>query len=141
MNRCVVDASVALKWFVEEQFAHESRTLLAEHSELHTPELLTIEIANVLSKRVRRGQLLPDSARDIRARYGRVAMIQHNVTHLLAPAFELSLATAASVYDCVYLALAVLLDLPLATADQRFIDTVKRSPYSRSVVFVADLVL
>ncbi len=136
----MVDASVALKWFVDEQYAQESRTLLGDRSELHTPELIAVEIANVLSKRVRRGQLLPESARLIRGRYGRVGLIQHNVTHLLGPAFELSIATAASVYDCIYLALAVLLDLQLATADRRFVDTVKRSPYSGNVVYVADLV-
>jgi predicted nucleic acid-binding protein len=137
---CVVDASVALKWFVDEEFGRESRTLLKDRSELHTPELIMVEIANVLAKRVRRGQLRPESARQIRTRYGRVAMIRHNMTHLLDPAFELSLATAAGVHDCVYLALAMLLDLPLATADKRFINALKGSPYRKSVIFVADLV-
>jgi predicted nucleic acid-binding protein len=55
----VVDASVVVKWFLHEPRRAEALTLLHLYQEeritLVAPILLVAEVANVLSKRVRRG--------------------------------------------------------------------------------------
>ena len=57
-----VDASVALKWVIEEPDSDAARKLLAEDV-LVAPDLLYIECANSLWRKVRRAQLDRDEAR------------------------------------------------------------------------------
>ena len=42
----VIDASVALKWFVEEQGSDKARGLLSREERLIAPELLLAEVFN-----------------------------------------------------------------------------------------------
>ena len=61
MNTCVVDASVAIKWYVPETH-HENALrflrLLSKHSfNLHVPDLFFSEFGNILWKKTRRSQL------------------------------------------------------------------------------------
>ncbi len=56
--RCVLDASVGIKLFVEEEFSDKVQRLfskLAEdpHTEIHVPDLFYIECANILLKYTR----------------------------------------------------------------------------------------
>ena len=57
MSRYVVDASMAIKWFLPE--IHSEAVLRLRHSRyrLHVPALMTLELGNVLAKRIRRGEL------------------------------------------------------------------------------------
>lgn len=57
MNRAVVDASVAAKWFrrPEEEYSEEAQSVLDEHVEgklqLWAPSLLLIEVLNIAARR------------------------------------------------------------------------------------------
>ncbi len=53
----VVDASVAAKWFIAEDNADEALMLLDRPFDLHAPDLLYLEIDNILCKLIRRGLL------------------------------------------------------------------------------------
>ena len=57
MSRYVVDASVAIKWVLPE--THSEAALRLQHSNhhLHAPTFATLELGNVLIKKVRRGEL------------------------------------------------------------------------------------
>ena len=55
MSVFVVDASFAIKWVVDE--AHTTQALLLRRHRLIAPDLLIAECANVLWKKVRRGEL------------------------------------------------------------------------------------
>lgn len=57
-----VDASIALKWVIEEDGSEEAGALLLEET-LAAPDLLMIECANVLWAKARRGALTRDLAR------------------------------------------------------------------------------
>ena len=52
-----VDASAVVKWFVSEPLSENARLLLAHRLELHAPDLLLAEFANVICKKVRRREL------------------------------------------------------------------------------------
>ena len=53
----VVDASVVIKWFVEEELHDEALALLESEHDLHGPDLLFLEVANVAWKKALRGEI------------------------------------------------------------------------------------
>jgi predicted nucleic acid-binding protein len=59
----VIDASVALKWVLEERGSSEARQLLTANHLLAAPDLMWIECANVLWVKARKGQISASDAR------------------------------------------------------------------------------
>jgi predicted nucleic acid-binding protein len=113
----VIDASVAIKWVVEEPGTQQA-LLLRQHS-LAAPDLLVPECANILWKKVRRRELTEDEAM-LAARLLERADVQLELMRpLLEPATRVAIALDHPAYDCTYLALAQVLSCPLVTADER----------------------
>ena len=139
MSVLVVDASVAAKWFLREPLAEEARRVLAARAHLHAPELFQLEMDSVFAKRVRRFEMTPEDAKEARRVLGRLPIQYHRVGSLRDMAFEIALQTRRSVYDCAYLALSVLLDGPMVTADRRFYEAIAHSSAAPHVVWVADM--
>ena len=115
----VIDASVAVKWFVEQDGWEEARALAKPPAELVAPELILAEIASALWKYVRVGQLAEDIAKAMLSRAPSAFARLVPLEELLASAFALSLSIPHPVYDCFYLALARREGAPLVTADKR----------------------
>lgn len=117
----IVDASVAMKWFVAEDGHIEARRLQAVFTRLAAPDFLLIEVANIAWKKARRGELPLATASaivtDLRA--SPLRLIEAGT--LIEAALALSLEIDHPVYDCLYLAAAVQLDGVCLTADQRLI--------------------
>jgi predicted nucleic acid-binding protein len=63
MTSHVVDASIVIKWFVDEVHAEAARRLQEDQYELFAPDLLWSECGNILWKKARRGELTPDKTR------------------------------------------------------------------------------
>ena len=61
MNTLVIDASIAVKWLVEERGTPEALAL-RQKAKLIAPELLVAECANILWKKVKREELLKQEA-------------------------------------------------------------------------------
>ena len=59
----IIDASVALKWVIEEDGSASAQALVVQYP-LAAPDLLMIECANVLWAKARRGALAKELARD-----------------------------------------------------------------------------
>lgn len=60
--RIVVDASVAVKWFVLEANSEHARRLLDSDATLVAPDLIVAEIATAMWKRQRVGDISPEQA-------------------------------------------------------------------------------
>lgn len=120
MTAYVVDASVVIKWVVDEP-GSEAAIRLIDGPTLSAPDLLMSECANILWKKVRRGELTRDEASlaiDLLVR----ADIELVPTRALAAAaVRLSLDLDHPAYDCMYLALAVDRGDTFVTADRRFV--------------------
>jgi predicted nucleic acid-binding protein len=117
----IVDASVVVKWFVVEDLHPEARQLLSGSEPLLAPDLVATEVANALWVKVGRGEMDETAAvRAIAAVSGRGEPEIRPSPPLARRAFDLARALDHPVYDCVYLALAEELDVPLVTADARF---------------------
>lgn len=61
MTEVVIDASIAIKWVIDEPGTDEALTL-RRNARLIAPELLVAECANVLWKKVQRNELSRDEA-------------------------------------------------------------------------------
>ena len=135
----VVDASVAVKWYVEEDLSDDAAKLLAEGFELNVPELIYPEFGNILWKKVRRGEASPAESRNIVDRFRGLNLRRHPHTFLLKSAFIGAEVTGQTVYDWTYLSLAVFLDCEFVTADRRFLDSLASSSMSKHLRWVGDL--
>ena len=55
MSTYVVDASVAAKWFIEEEHTAAARSVLDQRNDLHVPDIFLVETDSIVCKWVRRG--------------------------------------------------------------------------------------
>ena len=118
LRRAVVDASAALKWVLEEEGAEQAIALLNEDV-LHAPELMLLEVGNVLWSKVRRGILQRGDADRAYDAIAAVPVVLVPDGELSAAARSLAFALDVTVYDALYAALAQRMDCPLATADAK----------------------
>ncbi len=129
MKALVIDASIAVKWVVDEQGTPEA-LILRQKAKLIAPELLVAECANVLWKKVQRNELSKEEAL-LAARLLQGAEIELLPTRsLFEAATRMSIELDHAAYDCLYLALAVENECRFVTADERFLRKLGQSPRS-----------
>jgi predicted nucleic acid-binding protein len=128
VNVFVVDASVVLKWFVPEIHSDAARRLLQLPHQYLAPDLLFAETANAIWKKIRRGELTGEQGQRLVDDIGAVAIEAVSCRVLASDAHALAVATGRTVYDALYLALAVRLQTRMITADERLATAVSASP-------------
>jgi predicted nucleic acid-binding protein len=120
MKAAVLDTSVAVAWYLPEVFASAARVwqseLVSQQARLYVPSLHFWELGNVLRTYVLRRELDEATAREIWE------------LHLEAPlelqepprerVLNIALEYGATVYDAVYIALALEIGVPLLTAER-----------------------
>ena len=99
MTRVVVDASVAVKWFLPEELATEARRLLALEYDLLAPDLLWAELGNVLWKKHRRGEFDRVTAARLLGDFSRVPIEFHAAEPWTEAALDLAIRHGVTVYD------------------------------------------
>lgn len=114
----VVDASVALKWVLDEPGSDAAAAL--RDQEFMAPSLWLVEAANALWRRVAIGQIGIDEARERLAQLLAAPVATLPIEPIIEQALELSAAIGHPVYDCLYLALALRHDTHVVTADRKF---------------------
>ena len=138
MERVVIDASVAVKWVLDEPGSPQARALAG--ARLEAPDLLLVECANILWKKVQLGDLRQAEAMARMDLLNQAPVTWASSPDLLGNALRLALHLRHPVYDCLYLALALELAIPLVTADRRFVQAVsRRPPLARLISLLDDL--
>jgi len=128
----VVDASVALKWVLDEPGKEAADALLDE--ELIAPALWLLEAANALWKRAQRGEITAEQARARLAELFNAPVTATLIEDDLPAAADLADALGHPVYDCLYLAVALRENTYVVTADRRFHAVAEQSPTLRNAV-------
>lgn len=117
----VIDASVVIKWFIEEKDSTKAVLLKEKHINgktiLIAPDLLIYEVANVLLFSKIFGLL--ETKRCLQDLYELEIDLINPSIDLILSAAELAFTKQISIYDASYLALAKELDIKLITADKK----------------------
>jgi predicted nucleic acid-binding protein len=134
----IVDASVAVKWFVAETDSLVADELSASRHRLFAPRLIMTEVANTLSRKAIAGLMSAAEAR------GYLRSLPYYLEGVLAadeliePALENACALRHPIYDLIYLEAARRLDAQLVTADRRFIAKIAGTDFARHVTLLSD---
>ncbi len=141
MMRLVVDASVAVKWLVEEENSETADCLLDGSHGLFAPRLMASEVGNALWRKTRMGEIERSRAGVLAAAISEMAVRWTGDECICPDAVRLSLVLDHPVYDCVYLARAHRIGATLVTADIRFVNVLAETEHGDSVVALDRLVV
>jgi predicted nucleic acid-binding protein len=123
----VIDASVAVKWFIDEDRSVDAQRLLAADADLMAPASILYEIFHALwdAARTRRlpGKRLPELAEVTPTPFALLVPIEQ----LYAAAAAMAQAHNLSIYDCAYVALAQREHAELITADKRMFAVARKA--------------
>ena len=108
MAAYVLDASLLAALYVDDPATEQSEAALGqlERDELHAPDFVLLEVANVLWKRVRREELHAADAMAALADLSAASIQLHPVSDLVAQSLALALSHGFTTYDATYVALA-----------------------------------
>lgn len=135
MTRYVLDPSVAAKWFLtgaDEALSAEALELLRQYMRAQVdflvPDLFFPEIANIFWKAERRGRCdasMADAAIDDIVRR---TFPTFPTAPLVQPAIQIARAYGRTVYDSVYIALAIETNTHMITADEKLANSTAGLP-------------
>ena len=128
MSLYVIDAGDAVKWLIPEPDSDKARRLLDHHNQgsddFIAPDLLIPEATNVFWKRTARGDIIAQEARDNLSDLLALSIPLTPSSLLAEKALELAQTHRRSVYDCLYLALALDHGSDLITSDERLYNAI-----------------
>ena len=134
MSQYVVDA----KWLLPEVHGAAALQLLDGSHPLVVPDLLLVEVGNVLWKRLRRGEITGQEATTALTVLLSLPLQVHAAKPLLPLALAIASGSGRTVYDSLYIAAAMVRECAVVTADRRFHDAVKRSRLAEYIVWVTE---
>lgn len=122
----VVDASVAVKWFLPEPGSEQALKLLGAGQALIAPDLIRTDVPAAITRKVRMNGLDAADAKEcvrlwLDALKDGVVQVNSSLEDLREGA-NLALQLHHNIYDCVYLALARRISARLVTADGKFFE-------------------
>jgi predicted nucleic acid-binding protein len=136
----VVNASVAVKWYVPEPDSQRAFTILSSGSRLLAPDLLISEVGNIIWKKVRRGELtIVDAQAIVTALTTACPLELYPRTDLLSAALDIAATYQRTVYDSLYVALAHEHGCQFVTADERLANALAGTPSASHILMLSQL--
>lgn len=131
MITLVIDASVVVKWYLpasHEPHAENAASLLRRYiagdMRFIVPDLFWAELANVFWKAARQGRWANEDAKTAVSEVKKRAFPTVSSLSLLEDALEIATIFDRSVYDSIYIALALMAKSDYVTADERLANAV-----------------
>ncbi len=138
MKRAVIDASVLIKLFFEEEHSGAAERFVQATEELLAPDLIWSETANVIWKRYRRGELSHEDAAGIAAQIVGMPLRISPSANLIPDALDLAMQFDRTVYDGLYVALAVRTKSVVISGDERLVNSLTGTPLEKNVAWIGD---
>ena len=138
MNK-VIDASVAIKWYVPEVYEQEASKLQINGDALHAPELILPEFGNIVWKKVTRREITEKEGQRIVSEFSRANLIYHPQRQIIKSAYTGAMMTNQTVYDWTYMALALSLGYQFVTADERFYKALEKTRLKKHLLWVGEI--
>jgi predicted nucleic acid-binding protein len=136
MKRIVVDASVVAAAFFRERHAEAAKTILLSKARLIAPDLIHAEIASVIWKRRRRGEIDSNEAIELLNNMLDLPIEIFSSEQLIGSALVMAMQTDRTVYDCLYVALAMQEKATMISADRRLVNALAGGPLQDHVVWL-----
>jgi len=141
MTPLVIDASIAVKWFIPESHSINALKLLDTGCELLAPDLIFAEFGNVLWKKWMRNELDSEVIFPILADLCRMRLRIAPTTALADKAAAIAITYRRSFYDSIYLALAVTAQGRMVTADEKLCNALRDTPLAERVLWIEDVLV
>ena len=133
MNIPVVDACVAIKWFLPEKNYQKAGKILSSYNRMFAPDLFLVEMDSIITKKVRQRLIETEDAYRIyeEVRNIPIQIIPYSLIGKVA--FDLSVALPITQYDACYLAVAIEFGEKVISADMRFVRGIMGTPFEEYV--------
>ena len=138
MKRAVIDASVLIKLFFEEDHSDRAEQCVRAAGELHAPDLIWAEAGNVIWKRYRRGDLSEEDAAAIAMQMMGLPIRIHPAVDLVLDALSFAMRFDRTVYDSLYVALAVMTNSTMISGDRRLVNALSGTPLEQRAIWIGD---
>ncbi len=138
MNDVILDASVVTKCLVTETDSDLAIALSMQDLNRLAPDFLLIECANATWKKVRRKQLNQLQANQILTALNLLPITLVPSRHIVGAAMVVAMELDRSVYDSLYIALAMAKKSYVITADRNLYNSVSRSALRSYVRYLGD---
>jgi predicted nucleic acid-binding protein len=113
----VVDASVAVLWYVPQALSSAAAELVLSGEELTPPRLVEVEVASVLLRSVRRGEMSAAEVDEALVETLPRTLRFDDRPGLAPEALRIAARHGGALYDALYVALAARIGCALVTAD------------------------
>jgi len=135
----IVDASVALKWYLDDEpHLEEARAVVASGEALIAPDLVVAEVCNAVWLGVRAGRIGNHQMQAIARSLPRYFDVLVAGAILAERSVAIAEALDYPVYDCFYLALSEARGVRLVTDDSRLLAKLRGSSWAAKTVALAD---
>jgi len=133
---CVVDASVMIKLFLQEELSEAVQRIVDEivlnaagPAPLLVPDLFYVECGNILRSKVRFNAYPPQTAIQVMHYLRELVLPTTPTADLVEEALAIAFVYDLTAYDAVYVALAAQHNIPLLTADAKLVQQLQGSPH------------
>jgi predicted nucleic acid-binding protein len=136
----VIDASVLIKFYIPEILSDRAERLLAKVEkkdiDLVAPDLIYPEAGNILWKKQRLKELTRSEVEEITDAILSLPLRIESSRSLMPLALDIAIAYGITVYDAIYVSLAMVYETTMMTADRKLADALAKTDLKDSVAWL-----
>lgn len=129
-DKIVIDSSVAIKWFIAQDYSLEANKILdayqSQQITLIAPDLIDAEIGNIVWKVQRFQSLTNHEAEMILDLFQQIQLKIFPADELLKDAYQFAVNYQRTLYDSLYVVLSIRENCKFITADEKLYNAIYR---------------